>query len=209
MIRSLLILITALLICAAPTKARELWIDPSGAYFAFAAEKGWGEPPTTVDAAFIEQVRSGHGSTDLAAVERLIEALETTYFGFEVGGLTAPTGAYGIGYLADGERLVLIRFFLNTIRATDLEREEFFGLVERVVDENLWDDGSEVLEDVWGAYTDTSKRQFEHGWVSLSEIENRAMAWGVPPDFLEIVVTARTDCVFLPVKGWFPRQLCP
>lgn len=209
MIRGLLILTTALLICAASTNAKELLIDPNGAYFAFVAEKGWGEPPTTVDAAFIEQVRAGHGSTDPAAVERLIDALETTYFGFEVGGLTAPTGAYGVTYLADGERLVLIRFFLNNIRANDLESEEFFDLVERVVDESLWDNGGEVLEDVWGAHTDPGKRQFDHGWVSLSGIENRAMAWGVPPDFVEIVVTARTDCEFLPVRGWFPRQLCP
>lgn len=209
MIRSLLILMTALLINAAPTKARELWIDPKGAYFAFAAEKGWGEPPTTVDTAVIEQIRAGHGSTDPAAVERLIEALETTYFGFEIGGLTAPTGAYGVTYLADGERIVLIRFFLNTVRATDLEGAEFFDLVERVVDEDLWENGGEVLEDVWGAYIDPDKRQFDHGWVSLSGQKNRAMAWGVPPDFIEIVVTARTDCEFLPVQGWFPRQLCP
>ncbi|MEL7465908.1 MAG: hypothetical protein AAFN79_17690 [Pseudomonadota bacterium] len=204
-----LIASSCFLALASWAEAQELTIDPDGVYRAFSEEKGWAEPPVSVDGAFIDKIRAGYRSTAPAAVERLVAALETTYFGSEIGGLVAPGGAYSVTYLEKNQEIVLMRFFLNTVNATEDQGREWFSLVNEIMGDELSMSDEEILKRTWTVYSDPSKRDFEHGWISLSNIENRAMAWGVPPDFVEIVVSVRTDCEFLPVRGWLARQLCP
>ena len=204
-------LLASICLCAISSwgHAQELTIDPHGALLAFSNEKGWAEPAAFVDEAFIEELRLSSRSTKPKVAERLIKALETTYFGAEVGGLVAPSGAYSVTYLKKNEELVLMQFFLATVDATETEVKEWLSLLKNVTNDELLLDGTEIVERTWEVYLDPTKREFEHGWVNLSSIENRAMAWGVPPDFVEVVVSARTDCEFLPVRGWLARHLCP
>ena len=171
--------------------------------------KGGAEPATLGVQASIEGLRSNSRSTGPKASDRLTEALEATYFGAEVGGLVAPSGAYSVTYLKKNEEFVLMQFFLSTVDATQAEVQEWLNLLKTVTNDELLLDDIEIVKRTWEIYLDPSTRQFEHPWVNLSNIENRAMAWGVPPDFVEVVVSARTDCEFLPGPGWLARHLCP
>lgn len=184
-------------------------IDPNGAFAEFSKNKGWAEPPIFVDEAFIEELRLGYETVEPKAVERLIKALETTYFGSEFGTLVAPSSAYSIQYLKSDNEIVLMRFFLGTVQATEAEGKDWLNLLKDVMNDELVVADHEIAKRVWDSYLDPTKREHESGFVNLASVENRAMAWGVPPDFIEIVVSSRPECEFLPVRGWLARQLCP
>ena len=189
-------------------RADPLKIDPNGEIVDFVSAKGWAGQSFTVDAALIEKVREGNSSTDERAVFRLIEALKTTYFGAEVGSYSKSDAAFNITYLKHKDEYILVRFFLSTVSVSGESQETFFNLLENVMGEPISGSGDQIVRQIWDSYIDETKRQYDHGWINLSETENRAMAWGVPPDFIEVVITTRTDCTFLAVKGWFARQIC-
>lgn len=194
---------------AVDAQDKSLLIDPNGRIAEIFDQRGWIVQTHPIDESFVEGIAKGYNSTDPAAVSRMIEALRTTYIGGTIKGNWGPNDPYRVMYLEKDGGIVLIRLHLFTLTASDSDRAEFFTLVEAMMNEPLRQSGDETLKRVWRAYQNKEARQFSHGWENLSQVENRAMAWGVPPDFLEIVVTTRTDCEFLPVKGWMARQICP
>ncbi|WP_415404478.1 hypothetical protein [Tateyamaria sp. SN3-11] len=144
---------------------------------------------------------------------RFRTALEQRYQNAVVFSAFSKSNPVSLAWLESQGDIVLLRLFVNTVHpqanALFSAPQDFELWFSEVNGAPLTTSISALTSEVWEGYLDPTKRVLSHGWVDASGIDNRAMAWGVPPDFIEITVTTRPDCEFAPVPEWLVRQLCP
>ena len=209
-----LALMLGLVICPFALSANPFEYFQSAPTKAISRYGTWDVEIISIDDEIVSQIVEGNARTDPNAVDRLIEALETTYSDAQFRIFTSESAPFSVVILEKNGEAILVKLFLSTTAANFSEDEAkndlgpFLEIVVAASKEPLRFSGKEFVSIIWGSYMDPDAREYKHGWVSLSETEFKTMAWGVPPDFIEIVVTSRPDCEFLPVKGWLARQIC-
>lgn len=189
--------------------ANELRIDLEDLFSGYRAKYNIELDVEFVDRDFLNNAFETIGTDPASSNARLLEAFETTYAGSELRTFGSHPDSINIQYLVKDGDIILVRLFWNTISRSTKDPADEIALIEAIIGERFIEDPSQVVDEIWQSYLDPQKREYPHGFVRLTEIENQVMAWGVPPDFIEVVLTTRPDCEFLPVRLWLSRQLCP
>jgi hypothetical protein len=160
-----------------------------------------------------EQVRRALKHPEVAA--RFDKAFAKTYRGsafFDTGNSDSPLSANWIEH--DG-KVILLRLFISFREVSDHETffRGFDAWLTNVMGEPVNRPLTEIARDAWARYeplesNDNYVLHVANGWINLTSTPNRAMAWGLPDHYIEIVITTRPDCAFIADDKWYVRQIC-
>ena len=149
-------------------------------------------------------------SIDPDAAARATRAFETTYRDAEFVGLGASDPGLGVFAIERDGAIAIARFFLPVVNwrgaASDPSSPPYAATqeaIEALLGEPLTVPVVEIVELAWDAALS------RNAIAAVPNTEERVFAWGVPPDFVQIVVTTQPDCTPLPTNNWLARHLCP
>ena len=157
-----------------------------------------------------ERALAGDRSIDRAAAARAMQAIETTYRDAGLVGLGASDPDLNVFGIEQSGRIVIARFYLPVVgwpgAAADPTSAPYAATetaINAVLGEPLTTPVIEIVELAWESLATREPI------ATVPNTGSRVFAWGVPPDFVQIVVTTRPDCEPLRTNNWLARHLCP
>lgn len=186
-----------------------LQIDTEGFRALAPFVQNWQTQAVSLDAEMLAQIEASFSAELPEAYDRFQAVVTTTGTEAQINVMFADESPIRVAWLTINEEPKVVRVFINTVHQnSDLFLDQYAPEMVSWLEQNgktpLLTNLSESVANAWNAYTAPSG---DHPWVSLGAMDGRIMAWGVPPDFFEVVI-ADEGCAFFPSRAWFMRQIC-
>ena len=193
----------------APALAETSQIDTEGFKALAPFVKDWETQDVTLDADTLSQIKASFAAELPEAFERFEAIVTAPNTQARIQVVFADTSPIRVAWLSINKVPKTTRVFVNMAHQnSDLFLDQYApNMMTWLQNASGTTLQSNLSQSVFNAWTEYASPSRDHPWISLGEIEGRVMAWGVPPEFFELVI-ADESCAFLPSRAWFLRQIC-